>query len=197
MNQISIVLLATYSFTSVLSKEMANVDESLEEKGYVRWVQTGTCLAFVKKGLEGFASEQSKVLQQRIKYLARDTPSFNAMCFNVEIEKKIGDRWKMKCNLDPKLQCKGCQIYLDELQNVCVKPFSFTLKHFGISNIHAWPVDNMHWNMAKLYMNPGHEDETTCQTPEATDLSNILNFIEHCSISNLAIHTIQSLKEVG
>ena len=65
---------------------MATVDEALEDEGYVRWVQIGTCLGFVKKGLEDFVLQQSQVLQQRVKTNAG--PSVTALCLDAKIEKQ-------------------------------------------------------------------------------------------------------------
>ena len=173
---------------------MAKVDEALEDEGYVRWVQTGTCLGFVKKGLEDFVLQQSQVLQQRVKNIAG--PSVNALCHDAKIIKnKIQGKWTMSCHLSR--NCKNCQAYLDELTNVCRPPFGFKHRHFGNSNIHLWPNDIMHWNMAKVYMNPDLDPTQQSQTPQDTDLSNILNFIEHCSVPALAINDQQIVDKVS
>ena len=173
---------------------MATVEEALEDEGYVKWVQIGTCLGFVKKGLEEFVLQQSQVLQQRVKTNA--APLANALCYDAKIEKqKVHGKWTMTCNISR--NCQDCQGFLDELVNVCKPPFNFYYRHFENSNIHLWPVDNMHWNMAKVYMSPDLDPTQQSQNPQDTDLSNILNFIEHCSVPALAINDQNNLNGVG
>ena len=101
----------------------------------------------------------------------------------------------MTCNISR--NCQDCQAFLDELVNVCKPPFKFYHRHFENSNIHIWPVDKMHWNMAKVYMSPDLDPTQQSQNPQDTDLSNILNFIEHCSVPALAINDQNNLNGVG
>ena len=170
---------------------MATLDEELQDEGYVRWVQIGTCLGFVKMGLEDFVLQQSQVLQQRVKNLA----GAPVICQDAEIEKqKKHGKWTMSCNISR--NCQNCQKFLDELVNVCKPPFKFSYRHFENSNIHLWPVDMMHWNMAKVYMSPDLDPTQQSQNPQDTDLSNILNFIEHCNVPALAINDQNNLSGV-
>ena len=162
---------------------MATVDEELKDEGYVRWVQIGTCLSFVKMGLEGFVSERSKFLQQQVKTIAGAA----ALCLDAEIEKhKKHGKWNMNCNSSR--NCQDCQAFLDALVFFCRTPFKFYYRHFENSNIHLWHVDKMHWNMAKVYMSPDLDPTQQSQNPQDTDLSNFLNFIEHCRLPAMAIH---------
>ena len=170
---------------------MATVDEELKDEGYVRWVQIGTCLSFVKMGLEDFVLQQSQVLQQRVKTIAGAA----ALCQDAEIEKqKKRGKWKMNCNTSR--NCQDCQAFLDELDRLCRAPFQFYYRHFENSNIHLWPVDKMHWNMAKVYMSPDLDPTQQSQNPQDTDLSNLLNFIEHCSVPACAINDHNNVRGV-
>lgn len=181
-----------------MSTPGSNLDEALEEEGYVRWVQTGTCIGFAKKGLESFVLERSGILHQRIKCNIQNTPSEQYMCQNISISRTKHSHtipgpsnthnWTMSCFPG----CRGCQLYVNELVSVCAAGFKFSQKNWENSNISLWPVSE--WEVAKVYMNPGQDKNIL--NPEDTDLCAILNFIENCSITSLAISNIQNIKKV-
>ena len=171
---------------------MADLDKFLEDLEYRLWVQAGTCLGFAKKGLESFATRQSQVLHQRIRFNVRSKfqpqSSISSMCPYISVVNKQ-NRWRMNCFPS----CQNCQLYLDELDTLRVSGFRFEKGNWSNANIDIWPTSA--WDMAKVFMNPGQD--RNCQKAKETDLSGILNFIDHCTVPNMAIANTQNIKKVS
>ena len=156
---------------------MSNLDTHLKDPGYILWVQAGTCIGFLKTFLEQLAFHVSASLHKTImKNLLvcvqkQHDPAKMKMCNHSIISfKRTHNKWTISC-------CANCQCYIDQLVKFCDPPFKFRQSNWNNSDIQLWPTD--HWEKAKVYMNYGQK--RTQKTPQDTDLSGILNFIDNCS----------------
>ena len=151
----------------------------LEDPGYILWVQAGTCMGFIKIFLEQLAAEVSASLHKTVMrnlhvcVQKQNNPAKMKMCNHSDISfKRALNKWTISC-------CTNCQCYVDQLVKLTEPPFKFRQSNWDNSNIPLWPTDP--WEKAKVYMNYG---QTISQrSPQDTDLSGILNFIDNCSLS--------------
>ena len=164
---------------------MADVEKDLEDEGYIRWVQSSTCLGLAKESIESFALQRSNVLHQNVKTNLKDRSSEYDMCKHPKVV-KVGNKWEMNC------KCSGCQSYIDALVSLCYKDFTFSAGNWNNADIRLWPTDP--WEMAKVYMNPNQKANQT--SPQETDLSGILNFLANCYSPLKSICYRQNIKSV-
>lgn len=148
---------------------MASLEKRLQNPDYKTWVKAGVCLGFVKTGLEQFADEKSRLFHKGILNQLQSTgnPSSQNVCSQAKVLKG-----KTTC-------CYNCQCYVDEIDRQNNYCFKFQPGNWSNSDTQLWPKDP--WEMAKVFMNPGQK--AAQRSPFDTDLSGILNFIDHCSIA--------------
>ena len=82
---------------------------------------------------------------------------------------------------------------MDVIDRQNKKRFKFKQGNWDNSDVQVWPKN--HWEMAKVFMNPGQKKTQT--TPKDTDLSGVLNFIDHCMIAKTAVVNKYNISEVG
>ena len=161
---------------------MATLEKRLEDHAYKRWVKAGICLGFVKKGLEHFADQRSKLFHQNVlgQLRGRGNPSCNGVCDRATV-------WKNKLSC-----CNNCQAFLDEIYRQNYNTFKFHQGNWDNSIVQLWPKDP--WELAKVFMNPGQK--ASQRSPADTDLSGILNFIDHCTVARNDIIDIHNIAKV-
>ena len=162
---------------------MATLEERLQDPLYKNWVKVSVCLGFVKTGLEQFANHCSNQFHQAVISQLQSTgnPSWSNVCNQAKVYKG-----KINC-------CGDCQYYVDEIDRQNKKSFKFKQGNWDNSDVQMWPKD--HWEMAKVFMNPGQKK--TQRTPNDTDLSGVLNFIDHCMIAKKAVVNEYNISKVG
>ena len=165
---------------------MATLDDRLKDAEYTNWVKTSLCLGYAKDGLETFANQSSTRLHQVVTNKLGNNPSANALCNKARvIYNKSAKKWGMSC-------CNNCGQYVDELVNMKVAGFKPTQNNWNNASVQLWPQEP--WEMAKVYMNTGQKGAH--KTPKDTDLSGVLNFIDHCMMARGDIIDVQNIPKV-
>ena len=161
---------------------MATLEKRLEDHAYKRWIQAGICLNFVKEGLELFVDQRSKIFHQNVLAQLRSSgnPSCNGICAQASV-------WKGKISC-----CNNCQAFVNEIVKQNFKIFKFQQGNWDNSAVQLWPKDP--WELAKVFMNPGQK--TSQRSPAETDLSGILNFIDHCAVARGDITNVHNISKV-
>ena len=173
-------------FSIDISVRMATLEQRLEDSEYKFWVKAGICLGFVKNGLEIFADERSKKIHGFVKTALNNNSSINKMCSNANIFfNKRRSKWTTGC-------CGDCEVYVDELVNFQSSHFKLNQTNWKNSEVQLWPVEA--WEMMKVYMNPGQKPFQ--KTPADTDLSGLINFIDHCTVPRTDIQNTQNISKV-
>ena len=70
--------------------------------------------------------------------------------------------------------------------------FEPTQNNWNNASVQLWPQEP--WEMAKVYMNTGQKGGH--KTPKDTDLSGVLNFIDHCMMARGNIIDVQNIPKV-
>ena len=166
---------------------MSTLSDRLGDPEYRNWVKAGICLGYFKDGVETFAEERSESLHRHVLHHLGGNSSSQRMCprASISFDKPLG-KWKMSC-------CANCQQYIDEIENMRYPNFKFTQTNWNNSNIQLWPHEP--WEMVKVYMNAGQKG--THKTPKDTDLSGILNFIDHCTVARGDISKTFNISKVN
>ena len=163
---------------------MATLDDRLKDAEYINWVKDSLCLGYAKDGLETFANQSSTRLHQHVTNKLGNNPSANALCNKARvIYNKTAKKWGMSC-------CINCGQYVDEL--VKFAGFNPTQDNWNNASVQLWPQEP--WEMAKVYMNANQKGAH--KTPKDTDLSGVLNFIDHCMIARGDIIDVQNIQKV-
>ena len=177
---------------------MASLKERLKDNEYKLWIKDGLCLGITKKGLEKFVDERSKKTHAFVKTEVEkqsvvassdgDIIATNKICDNAKVvtDKKSG--WSLGC-------CKkDCDIYVKEIINLCKQQprFKLELSNWSNSEVQLWPSEP--WEMVKVYMNKGQK--AFQKNAKDTDLSGLLNFIDHCSVPWVDIHNKDNIAKV-
>lgn len=176
---------------------MSTLSARLQDPEYQIWIKAGLCLSLVKEGLCSFSVDRSNELHQAVLDELKKTfnPAVNGICGNACISYNRGKKnWELICS------CNSCQGFVDELLKYrCMtlgtnknKTFTFRQSNFDNSDIHTWPTDP--WQLAKLFMNPGQN--ISDKSPSETDLSAILNFIDHCIIPRKDVAVTSNISKV-
>ena len=163
---------------------MASLEERLADEEYKYWVKAGICLSYVKTGLEVFAEERSIKTHDFVNATCIGPNQTGKICTQARIDRRAG-KWISNC-------CNDCQKYVDEIVKLQVPPFTFNKYNWQNSNIQLWPTDA--WEMMKVFMNPGQK--VYQKSPKDTDLSGLINFIDHCSVPNVDIQNKINISQV-
>ena len=155
------------------------VEDHLRDPYYVLWVEAGTCLGFLKTFLEALADNLSVSLHKTIlKNILvcrqnQSNPRYMTMCKNSIISfKRTMNKWTINC-------CANCQCYIDQLIKCCDPPFKLKQGNWASSDIQLWPKDC--WEKAKVYMKSYQQN--VHNSPQDTDFSDLVNFIDHCHVT--------------
>ena len=164
---------------------MASLEDRLANKEYKYWVKAGICLSYVKTGLEVFAKERSIKTHDFVNATCVGPNQTGKICIHARIDRRAG-KWISNCC------CNDCQKYVDEIVKLQVPPFTFDKKNWQNSNIQLWPTDA--WEMMKVFMN--HGQKVYQKSPKDTDLSGLINFIDHCSVPYVDIQDKINISQV-
>ena len=166
---------------------MATLAIRLADVDYKYWVKAGICLALVKEGLEDFADHRSRLLHQHVLHQLGSSSSAIQVCSKATIfHDKPTNKWKMSC-------CLSCEQYIVELERMKSPTFKFTQDNWNNSDVQLWPKEP--WVMAKVYMNRGQKGNH--MTSKETDLSGILNFVDHCTLARNDISNTYNISKVS
>ena len=148
---------------------MATLKERLQNPDYKAWIKTSICLGFTKVGLEVFAAENSKTFHKNVldQLRIKGNPNSSQVCSQATVRSG-----RATC-------CSNCQDFIDEIDRQNMKSFRFRQENWDNSNMQLWP--NYPWEMAKVFMNRGQKPIQ--RSPGDTDLSGILNFLDHCIVA--------------
>ena len=163
---------------------MASLKKRLEKSEYQRWVKAAICLSHVKSGLEVFAEERSKRTHGFVKAALNNNKSSKKLCCHAKRPEK--KEWTLGC-------CTDCEIYLKELKKFQVSHFKFDKYNWQNSDIQLWPTNA--WEMVKVFMNRGQMSFQ--KNSKQTDLSGLINFIDHCSVPHTDIQNRENISKVG
>lgn len=182
----------------IISGKMSSLQTRLQDPSYQLWIKAGMCLSLVKEGLENFAFDKSVELHALVTDKLKKKGSLsvlNGICGNAAISyNKVQKQWELRCS------CNCCQGFLDELSNYRSTSlganknqcFTFTQRNFENSDLRDWPTEP--WQLAKVFMNQGQK--STDKEPKDTDLSGILNFIDHCCVARKDIMDTANISKV-
>ena len=157
---------------------------------YKNWVKAASCLTLVKKGLEEYADAKSKQFHTAVlANVAKSQPAGGSFCDSEIISFDKRAIAKITCNHP------YCLAFLQAIvQEGIDQTKNFTIQTKNIKNCDVKLWHNVPWELAKLFMNPG---QTSIQQPHETDLSGILNFLDHCLIPRNGIQHIQFIDAVS
>ena len=191
-----------YIAFTVTCAKMASLKERLKDNEYKLWIKDGLCLSYAKKGLEQFAEERSNKTHAFIKTAVQkganvktpdgDIKATNKICDHAKVV-KVGNRWTLGC-------CNDCEIYIKEIVKLCKHTprgqpqFKLEQSNWANSDVQLWP--SKPWEMAKVYMNKGQKPFNVQPTAKQTDLSGLLNFIDHCSVPWVDIYNKDNISKV-
>ena len=175
---------------------MASLKERLNDNEYKFWIKAGLCLNHAKEGIETFTDDRSKRTHACVKTSVGehaivktpdgDIKALGEICNNAKFVKR-GNRWSLGC-------CNDCEIYVKEIAQLSQPPFRVELSNWRNSEIQLWPSEP--WEIAKVYMNKGQRPFAFQKNSQETDLSGLLNFIDHCRIPWVDIQNKDNITKV-
>ena len=169
---------------------MASLKERLNDNEYKLWIKAGLCLNYTKEGIGRFTDDRCKKTHAFVKTAVEkraivknpdgDIKAMNKICDNAKIVKR-GNRWSLGC-------CNDCDIYVKQIAKLWKPPSRIELSNWCNSEVQLWP--SKPWEIAKVFMSKGQWNA------KETDLSGLLNFIDHCHIPWVDIDNKDSIKKV-
>ena len=168
---------------------MSTLKARLNDPDYQNWVKAGICLLYTKDGLEDFVDSTTQQLHQNVianlkRHVGAQTGQ--AVCgikfHRQQLVNTCNDRY--------------CQVFLNAVTQEGLDPtHPFTLRpgNLGNSNTSLW--HSHPYELSKLFMNAGQP--ATQSGPAETDLSGLINFMEHCRVPSSQITSLHLLKEVS
>ena len=158
---------------------MATLEDRIRDQEYRNWVKSALCLQCTRDGLVEFCDLKSQDLNKKIIQALRGNPSVYNLCPNIafDFQRKL-----ISC-------CNNCNAILLEVKNYLTGISSLNLK-----NSDPTKLLHQHWQCSKLYMNVGQD--VTSTTPEDSDISGLINFIDHCSVPRGCVNNPDILKQV-
>ena len=160
---------------------MTTLEGRLRDPDYRNWVKSTLCLQFTRDGLVNFAGLKSIELNQKIinQLQLNRNPSVNNLCPNVAFDYR---RKSIAC-------CGYCNDILNEVMKY--RPGRLDL---NLRNSDPTQLLHQHWQSAKLFMNPGQDVNST--GPKNTDISGLINFMDHCTVPRGYVNNPDLLKQV-
>lgn len=171
---------------------MAALQTCLQDQEYVNWTKAGLCLAHLKGGLESFALDKSREFHKAVLECLQqsDIPvEGNRMCDNATVSFNGNYRYTVQCGHI------FCDAFIRAIIYVGIDPaatFMFQSSNLANSNLQLW--HNTPWELAKLFMNPGHIPTET--GPVETELSGVINFLDRCRFARKDILYKQNIIKV-
>lgn len=172
--------------TDVRDRKMSSPPDLMNDPEFDNYIKYNVCLYITKKGLERFAEERSIGLHNHIQQQFQGSIAAGRTCPGATV--KWHGRWIISC-------CNKCQLYVDVVVKEKTNHFNFSKSNWENSYPQYWQQEP--WELAKVYMNPGQPRTPTYPaTPKDTDLSGILNFMDHCNFAYRDIYQPQNIKKV-
>ena len=175
---------------------MASLKERLNDNEYKLWIKASLCLHYTKKGIGIFTDDRCKKTHAFVKTAVEkhaivknpdgDIKAMSEICNNAKVVKR-GNRWSLGC-------CNDCEIYVKEIAHLSQPPFRIELSNWCNSEVQLWPSEP--WEIAKVYMNKGQRPFAFQRNSQETDLSGLLNFIDHCRVPRVDIQNMDNITKV-
>ena len=169
---------------------MATLEGRLRDPEYRNWVKSALCLQYTRDGLISFSDKTSQELHQKIIQALQlgGNPPVNNLCPNIQFD--------VRRNLI--LCCNNCNDILLEMMKY--RPWYRPLNPPGkvdlnLKNSDPKQLVQHHWQCSKLFMNDGQDVNST--TPKDSDISGLINFIDHCSVPKGYVTNKGNLKQVN
>ena len=151
---------------------MTTLEGRLRDPEYRNWVKSVLCLQYTRDGLLTFTGLKSWELNRTVIQKLRH--SGNRSVFNLCPTIAFDHRRKLVTCCTP-----GCTDCKDILK--VVMHFRKTRNlDLNLGNSDPSQLLHQHWQVAKLFMNAGQDVSST--GPNNTDISGLLNFIDHCTV---------------
>ena len=167
---------------------MSTLQARLNDPEYRYLVKAGICLLYIKEGLEDFVTNTSLQFHQNVlDNLTRSAianPGQPVCGVNINRQRLV-----TICH-DP-----YCQGFLNAVIKEGLDPNQpFTLRHGNLANSDVSLWHSHPYELAKLFMNQGQAAAQT--SPAQTDLSGLVNFIDHCKVPCSKISSRRLIEEV-
>ena len=161
---------------------MATLEGRLRDPEYRNWVKSALCLQYTRDGLINFCDIKSQELNKKIirALQLRGNPSVYNLCPTIAF-----DFWRKSISC-----CHNCNDILLEVMKY--RPGRLEL---NLRNSDPTQLLHQHWQNSKLYMNPGQG--VTSTTPKDSDISGLVNFIDHCTVPRGCVNNPDNLKQVN
>ena len=167
---------------------MSSLKARLQNPDYINWVKAGLCLIHTKSGLDDFANTASQSLHQSV--LTNIIPAL------VSSAQPVCGLTISRQNLTTTCTDLYCQGFLNAVIINGIDPtHPFTIRHTNLANCNVGQWHSNHWEVAKLFMNPGQLP--TQVNASQTDMSGIINFIAHCKVPRRKLTNVLLLDEVS
>ena len=161
---------------------MTTLEGRLRDPEYRNWVKSTLCLQYTRDGLMPFTDLKSLELNKTV--IQKLHQSGNRSLFNLCPTIAFDHRRKsVTC-------CADCNDILKEVMN-------YRTRNLSLNLLNSDPTQLLHqpWQVAKLFMNAGQDVSST--GPHNTDISGLLNFIDHCTVPKRYITNQHNLKKVN
>ena len=160
---------------------MTTLEGRLRDQDYRNWVKSALCLQYTRDGLVTFTELKSLELNQNVIQQLRlnRNPSVYNLCPTIGFDMR---RKLISC-------CRNCNDILVEVMKY--RPWRLDL---NLKNADPTQLLHQHWQASKLFMNPGQDVNSS--GPKDTDISGLLNFIDHCKVPRGYVHYPDLLKQV-
>ena len=160
---------------------MTTLEGRLRDPDYRNWVKSTLCLQYTRDGLVTFTDGKSIELNKNIIQQLRlnGNPSVNNLCRTIAFDYR---RKLISC-------CRNCNDILNEVMQY--RPGRLDL---NLRNSDPTQLLHQHWQAAKLFMNPGQDVTNT--GPKDTDISGLINFMDHCTVPRGYVNNPDLLKQV-
>ena len=160
---------------------MTTLEVRLRDPDYRNWVKSALCLQYTRDGLETFSGLKSLELNQKIIQQLRHNgnPSVYNLCPTIGFNLR---RKLITC-------CRNCNDILAEVMKY--RPWRLDL---NLKNADPTKLLHQHWQCSKMFMNTGQD--VSSSGPKETDISALLNFVDHCTVPRGFVNNPDLLKQV-
>ena len=160
---------------------MTTLEGRLRDPEYRNWVKSALCLQYTRDGLETFTSLKSLELNQTlIRQLCQSgNQSVYNLCPTIAFNQR---RQSVTC-------CTVCNDILKEVMH-----YRTSNRNLNLGNSDPSQLLHQHWQVAKLFMNAGNVFSTG---PNNTDISGLINFIDHCTVPKSYVTNQDNLGKVS
>ena len=161
---------------------MTTLEGRLRDPEYRNWVKSALCLQYTRDGLETFTSLKSLELNQTlIRQLCQSgNQSVYNLCPTIAFNQRMQS---VTC-------CIVCNDILKEVMH-----YRTSNRNLNLGNSDPSQLLHQHWQVAKLLMNVGQDVLST--GPNNTDISGLINFIDHCTVPKSYVTNQDNLGKVS